>query len=69
MQSVSYSPPCPSLINRTLFALIFVIRHCLGGRHKITDNVLQLHEVWDKVRLNFRLKTELSNTKPALELD
>jgi len=39
------------------------------GAKRILPIVLQLHEVWDKVRLNFRLKTELSNTKPALELD
>jgi len=33
----------------------------------ITANVSQLHEVWEKVRLNFRLKTELSDTKPTLK--
>ena len=31
-------------------------------------DVLQLHEVWEKVRLNFRLKTEISDTKPTSEL-
>ena len=35
---------------------------------KLSYNVSQLHEVWEKESLNFRLKTELSDTKPASEL-
>ena len=29
---------------------------------KVTYNVPQLHEVWEKVRLNFRFRYELPNT-------
>ncbi len=40
----------------------------LSSRENITSNVLQLHEVWEKVRLNFRLKTEISRYKTNFKL-
>jgi len=47
-----------------VFFFIFLFAICLG---KLTANVPQLHEVWEKVRLNFKLMTELSNTKQTLK--
>ena len=42
--------------------------NCRKKRVFSQPDVSQLHEVWEKESLNFRLKTELSDTKPASEL-
>jgi hypothetical protein len=41
--------------------------NCLVNVCLNSTNVLQLHEVWEKVRLNFRLMTEFSSTKQTLK--